>query len=213
VDNSKALIIVQGNYLMTEKGYGSEDFKIILLFFSRDKLASLLLKKELLSGTVEKLTPTPAYFVIEQDDFVKAFTNSLSLHFSYNKELSRELLEVKFEEIMIYLLDKYRKTLISFLLNTLQHDSEHTFKNIIEANKYTNLRIEELAFLCNMSLSTFKRHFAEMFQETPSSWFKQRRLERCKQLLQSGKAMPSELFRDFGYKNLSHFSSAYKAHR
>lgn len=211
LDNTKALMIAQGNYLMTEKCYGSEDYKSILIFFSKAKLNNLLLKKALIGPPgKEPHTPT-AYFTIEQDDFVKAFINSLSVHFKLHQALSRELLEVKFEEIMIYLLDRYKETLLPFLLNTLQNDSDLSFKNTIEANSYTNLRTEELAFLCNMSLSTFKRHFAEVYGKTPGNWFKTKRLERSKQLLESGKIKPSELVNSSGYKNLSHFSTAYKA--
>lgn len=211
LDNSKALMIAQGNYLMTEKCHGSEDYKSILIFFSKEKLTNLLIKKELISLQAKDPNPLTAYFTIEQDEFVKAFIKSLSLYFTLHRALSRELLEVKFEEIMIYLLDKYKETMLPFLLNTLQNDSQLSFKNTIEANKYTNLRTEELAFLCNMSLSTFKRHFIEVFGKTPGNWFKTKRLERSKQLLLSGKTKPSELVNSSGYKNLSHFSTAYKA--
>ncbi|WP_428331074.1 helix-turn-helix domain-containing protein [Mucilaginibacter sp.] len=211
LDNTKALMIAQGNYLMTEKGYGSEDYKSILIFFSKAKLTNLLLKKELISPPIKGVDTQKAYFTIEQDDFVKAFINSLSVHFKLHQALSRELLEVKFEEIMIYLLDRYKETMLPFLLNTLQNDSDLSFKNTIEANRYTNLRTEELAFLCNMSLSTFKRHFVEVYGKTPGNWFKTKRLERSKQLLESGKMKPSELVNSSGYKNLSHFSTAYKA--
>lgn len=211
LDNTKALMIAQGNYLMTEKGYGSEDYKSILIFFSKAKLTDLLLKKALISPPVKGTNVPTAYFTIEQDDFVKAFINSLSVHFKLHQALSRALLEVKFEEIMIYLLDKYKETLLPFLLSTLQNDSELSFKNTIEANKYTNLRTEELAFLCNMSLSTFKRRFVNVFGKTPGSWFKTQRLYRSKQLLASGKTKPSDLVNSSGYKNLSHFSTAYKA--
>jgi len=211
LDNTKALLIAEGNYLITEKCYGSEDYKSILIFFSKAKLTNLLLKKGLISQSAKRPKPLTAYFTIEQDDFVKAFINSLSVHFNLQKALSRELLEVKFEEIMIYLLDRYRETMLPFLLNTLQNHSDLSFKNVIEANKYTNLRTEELAFLCNMSLSTFKRHFADIFGTTPGYWFKSKRLERSKQLLESGEMKPSELVNSSGYKNLSHFSTAYKA--
>ncbi|RFZ83083.1 AraC family transcriptional regulator [Mucilaginibacter terrenus] len=211
LDNTKALMIAQGNYLMTEKCYGSENYKSILIFFSKAKLTNLLLKKELISPPVKGPNPPTPYFTVEQDDFVKAFINSLSVHFKLHRALSQELLEVKFEEIMIYLLDRYKDTMRPFLLNTLQNDSDLSFKNTIEANKYTNLRTEELAFLCNMSLSTFKRHFIEVFGKTPGNWFKTKRLERSKQLLASGKTKPSELANSSGYKNLSHFSTAYKA--
>ena len=210
VDNSKALLISTGNHLITEKGYGSEDYKSILIFFSKSRLNDLLLKKQLYAHHVEKNIPVPAYFPIEQDEFVKTFVSSLTLHFKLNPHLSRELLEIKFEEIMLYLIATYGEPLVAFLLNILQNERGLTFKKTIEANKYTNLRLNELAFLCNMSISTFKRYFSETFDETPGKWFKQKRLEKAMLQLKNGDAKSSELFTESGYKNLSHFSAAYK---
>ncbi|HWK05800.1 MAG TPA: AraC family transcriptional regulator [Puia sp.] len=210
IDNTKALIVTQGNCLLTEKDHGSQDYRSILLFFSRQKLTELLLKRGLLSDPSQKPKPVSPYFSFEQDTFIKVFINSLSLHFSLGKNLSKQLLEVKFEEIMIYLADTYGNRFISFLQYSLEQDHNLSFKNTMEVNKYTNLSLEELAFLCNMSVSTFKRHFGKVFKDTPGNWFKQKRLERARTLLQTGKATPSEIFNSSGYKNLSHFSTAFK---
>lgn len=211
IDNTKLLIIAEGNYLITEKCSGSDDFKSILLFFSKAKLTALLLKKQQFSQPVNREHPHTGYLTLEQDDFVKVFIESLRMSISLEQSLSLDLLEIKFEEIMTYLLHSHKECLLPFLLGTLQPDRVSSFKNIIETNKYTNLSTRELAFLSNMSISTFKRHFAESFGETPGNWFKTKRLERAKQLLESGNIKPSELVDIAGYKNLSHFSTAYKA--
>lgn len=210
IDNTKALVVTQGNCLLTEKDHGSQDYRSILLFFSREKLTEFLLKKGLLPDSSKKTKFVSPYFSFEQDTFIKAFIHSLSLHFSLGKDLSRQLLEIRFEEIMIYLADTYGNRFISFLLYSLEQDRNLSFKNTMEVNKYTNLSVEELAFLCNMSLSTFKRRFVKVFKDTPGNWFKQKRLERARTLLQTGKATPSEVFNSSGYKNLSHFSTAFK---
>ena len=47
---------------------------------------------------------------MEQDEFVKIFIRSLELNFLLNDTLSRDLLEIKFEEIMNYLLHRYKDT-------------------------------------------------------------------------------------------------------
>lgn len=210
IDNTKALIVTHGNCLLTEKDHGSQDYRSILLFFSREKLTEFLLKKGLLANPSQKPKPVSPYFSFEQDTFIKVFIHSLSLHFSLGKSLSKQLLEIKFEEIMIYLADTYGDRFISFLQYSLEEDRNLSFKNTVEFNKYTNLSVEELAFLCNMSVSTFKRRFGKVFKDTPGNWFKQKRLERARTLLQTAKATPSEIFNSSGYKNLSHFSTAFK---
>jgi len=210
IDNSKALIVTQGNCLVTEKDRGSHNYRSILLFFSREKLTEFLLKKGLLSDQTRKFQTACPYFSFEQDDFIKVFIHSLSLHASLDKNLSKKLLEIKFEEIFTYLADIYGERFLSFLQFSLKQDRDLSFQNTIEANKYANLSVEELAFLCNMSVSTFKRQFVKCFKDTPGNWLKQKRLEKARTLLQTGKATPSEIFSSTGYKNLSHFSTAFK---
>jgi len=210
IDNSKALIVTMGNCLVTEKDHGSHNYKSILLFFSREKLTALLLKKGLLLDHPRKRQTIYPYFSFEQDDFIKVFIHSLSLHASLGKNLSKKLLEIKFEEIFTYLAEIYGETFLSFLQLSIKQDCDLSFQNTIEANKYANLSVEELAFLCNTSVSTFKRRFVKCFSDTPGNWLKQKKLERARTLLQTGKATPSELFSSSGYKNLSHFSTAYK---
>jgi AraC-like DNA-binding protein len=73
------------------------------------------------------------------------------------------------------------------------------------------LTIDELAFLCNMSVSTFKRHFSEVFHTSPKKYFIQNRMEKAKKLLQLNKRT-SEIYFELGYSNLSSFSSEFKKH-
>jgi transcriptional regulator GlxA family with amidase domain len=49
------------------------------------------------------------------------------------------------------------------------------FKNVVESNVHSNLKLEEIAFLCNMSLSTFKRHFIVEYNEAPGKWLQDKR--------------------------------------
>lgn len=61
-----------------------------------------------------------------------------------------------------------------------------------------------------MSLSTFKRHFIKEYNESPGKWFRNKRLEKAKELLEIGTKTSSDIYLDFGYNNLSNFSSAFK---
>ena len=80
----------------------------------------------------------------------------------------------------------------------------------MESNVYSNLRLEEIAFLCNMSLSTFKRHFTSEYNEAPGKWLKDKRLQKAKELLQEGQLKASDIYLEIGYNNLSNFSIAFK---
>ncbi|MDN6311089.1 MAG: AraC family transcriptional regulator, partial [Psychroflexus sp.] len=84
------------------------------------------------------------------------------------------------------------------------------FKKIIESKIHSNLKLEEIAFLCNMSLSTFKRNFITEYKTSPGKWFHDKRLQKAKRLLEDGGCKPAELYLEFGYNNLSNFSIAFK---
>jgi transcriptional regulator GlxA family with amidase domain len=57
---------------------------------------------------------------------------------------------------------------------------------VVESNVHSNLKLEEIAFLCNMSLSTFKRHFIVEYNEAPGKWLQDKRLQRAKEILKEG---------------------------
>lgn len=72
------------------------------------------------------------------------------------------------------------------------------------------IAVEELAFLCNMSLSTFKRRFAYLYGTSPSRWLLERRMEKAAVLLRQADRNVSELYDELGYENLSSFIQSFK---
>jgi AraC-like DNA-binding protein len=64
---------------------------------------------------------------------------------------------------MRYLINKYVIE-FEFYLYYLISNVVSPFKKIVESNVHSNLKLEEIAFLCNMSLSTFKRHFTSEYK-------------------------------------------------
>jgi len=147
--------------------------------------------------------------VIENDDYIAAFINSLSSNTFTNHSYSDALLVLKFEEIMLYLLNKYGPTFEDYLHSLISKEIS-PFKNVVESNVNSNLKLEEIAFLCNMSLSTFKRYFISEYKEPPGKWLQDRRLQKAKELLEGGDLKASDIYLDIGYNNLSNFSVAFK---
>ena len=84
------------------------------------------------------------------------------------------------------------------------------FIQTIESNQLNKLSVKELSFLSNMSVSTFKRKFEKHFHSSPSKWFQEKRLEHSAFLLKNKSKMPSDIFEEIGYENLSSFILAFK---
>ena len=149
------------------------------------------------------------YFIIKNDAYIASYLDSLSTIGTAPNVFMENLLSLKFEELMLYLLNKYGSTFESYL-HSLIVQKTSTFKKIIESKAHSNLKLEEIAFLCNMSLSTFKRHFMTEYKISPGKWLKDKRLQKAKQILEQGKLKPSDIYLDYGYNNLSNFSIAFK---
>ena len=73
--------------------------------------------------------------------------------------MSTSMKQIKFEELMLYLLEKYPEEILSFISPIKVDFNDVDLRKIIETNITSNLSLSDLAFLCNISLSTFKRRF------------------------------------------------------
>ncbi|MDX6191248.1 AraC family transcriptional regulator [Flavobacterium sp. Fl-318] len=207
ITNSKFLIMKSGHCLMTEKLSETKNYKSVLLFFSNDILLKFIRKFKL--NSIEPTDYKPV-FSFEYDAFIKRFVNSLLDISKLSKNTQRVLLEVKFEEIMLYLIETRG---IDFLLSLTLNNSVPAQKiiRIVESNQLSKLTLNELAFLCDMSISTFKREFEKQYSESPSKWFQNKRLEYAHSLLNQEQRNSSEIYFEVGYENLSSFIQAYKS--
>lgn len=70
--------------------------------------------------------------------------------------------------------------------------------------------VEELAFLCHTSLSTFKRRFAKIYGTSPNKWLLEKRMQKAARLLKQGEYKASDIYVDLGYENLSSFVQSFK---
>ena len=206
VNKEQSLLIKKGNCLWTELLENEDIYYCKLLFFSENKLIDFLEKHSTINqNTIEEIP----YFIIENDSYIISYLNSLTSISHTSASYKNKILSVKFEEIMLYLLNKYGENFEMFL-HTLISKKNSSFNKVIESNVYSNLKLEEIAFLCNMSLSTFKRYFISEYKITPGKWLLDKRLQRAKELLENGNLKPSEVYLNFGYNNLSNFSIAFK---
>jgi transcriptional regulator GlxA family with amidase domain len=71
------------------------------------------------------------------------------------------------------------------------------------------LRIEELAEIASMSISSFHRHFKEATAMSPIQFQKQLRLQEARRLLLSESADAADVAFRVGYESASQFSREY----
>ncbi|PKK38241.1 AraC family transcriptional regulator [Siphonobacter sp. SORGH_AS_0500] len=207
IDTSKFLLMKSGHCLMTEKFSHIKNYRSVLLFFTNEMLLKLLQKRG-----IDKIDSKEykSVYAFEYDGFIQGFVKSLMDISLLSKNIQQKLLEVKLEEIMVYLTEIYGT---AFLYSFIDKSDDVTQKFIqtIESNQLNKLTLKELAFLCNMSISTFKREFEKQYSESPIKWFQDKRLEHANRLLRHANKIPSEVYFEAGYENLSSFIQAYRS--
>lgn len=202
---SQLYILAKGNLLMTETTANDDTYQSILLFFSNDYLIDFLRRYSI---TPEAGSGSIPCLKIDKDDFLLNFEKSLEiLKKQFKKEVG--LLQAKIDEILLYLLQADFLQTSALLLNILSKEKYTSLTTVVLANLDSNLTIGELAFLCNMSLSTFKRKFNEAFNTTPRQYFIEHRMRKAAALLKENKR-PSDIYTELGYEGLPAFSTEFK---
>lgn len=207
---NKFAILSSGNYLMTEKFPGNNHYRSIMLYFDNIALKNFFLKyASIISEIVPNHNKSKPFVVFEKDQFIRNFIASLKLIQSKPSAFSERIIELKFEELMLHLLEIYPNEILSFQAKSLEEYSDFEIRKAVELNITNNLTIEELAFLCHTSVSTFKRKFVKIYNLVPSQYFMQQKMEMAKLLLLQNEN-PSEVFYKVGYENHSSFSQSFK---
>lgn len=202
-DQTHFAIITSSRCLMTEISANGQ-YRSLLFFFDDEILKSIWLKH---MDTFEAVATKAEALSLPYDQYLLQFRNSLEL-LCRVKRPSIALLTAKLEEFLLYVLQRRPQQLIA-LLNNSKSKTEVNFRNVVENNLFSNLSVEELAFICNMSISTFKRHFHKFYETSPSRFILEQRMKMAGQLLQKNK-LPSEIYTMVGYDSYSNFARAFK---
>ncbi|WP_353777324.1 AraC family transcriptional regulator [Winogradskyella sp. 3972H.M.0a.05] len=212
VEENQSAIVNVGSYLMSENLSVNNRFEAYLMFYSIDTLNEFYHKVN--KGSRKELPQKEQKSIVKVHHchFLSSFAQSLALLFKGNYESRREtkLIDIKAEELMYYFgYNNLSDNIDAMLFQTL--DNDFIFKNCINNNYLNNIKLEDFAFLTGMSLSSFKRKFKEIYDESPSRWIKSRRLEHSISLLNDKKFSIKEVAYKCGFDNTSTFSRLFKS--
>lgn len=205
INHNHILLLASGSVLMSETVTPQHRFESILFFFSNSFLTDFCIKHRLeLTG---KKQPPAGMLVLDKDEYLRGFETTFAL---LRNTANAALQQLKLEELLLYLLLKYPVEIKAFINQALSaNPATQQLKQVVNRYATQGLTIDELAFLCNMSASTFKRRFTEVFATSPKEYFTTTRMKRAKQLLTMGKPV-AEVCNELGYTTLSLFSTAFK---
>lgn len=211
ISDDQFAILSSGNCLMTEKLPVNNTYRSTMLFFDNSSLSKFFVKY---ASLIEKIPSNPGsvkkpFAVFEKDEFIKAYLASLKLIQLKPASFSDKMIALKFEELMLHLLENYPEEILSFHAQSQEEYSDFEIRKTVEFNIANNLTLEELAFLCHTSASTFKRKFIKLYHQSPGQYFLHQKMETARSLLLQNET-PGTVAYKVGYENHSSFSQAFK---
>jgi len=198
-----------GKYVQRfDSGDAKEDCVAIAVFLYPELLQEIF-KNEVPSFLKVNYTVTPKKVISNR--LVEQYMTNLSIYFEDPEAFDEELGIIKLKELMLILLKTEEHSNIRQLISEIFTPTYVELKTTIENNLYNHLNMEQLAFLCNMSLSKFKREFKKVYNSTPASYIKKRRLSEAQRKLVSTTDSITEIAFSVGFEDLSTFSSNFKS--
>lgn len=145
-------------------------------------------------------------YSLSQKNVIDHFMESLNFYFDNPEMAKEEIIYLKIKELILLLLHTEAADTILELYSYLFTPQKAGISEVVESHLYSNLSLDQLAFLAGQSLSTFKREFKKHFNDTPASYIRNKRMKKAADLLIHSSLTISEISFQIGYEDSSYFS-------
>jgi AraC-like DNA-binding protein len=211
-------VVETGDSLFVKKGanlvhqFFDEDYCALMVFIPDDFIKKFIRK---FSAIISKKTPpqdvqTDAVIRIEMDAYLQGYIGSLAAFLSSPSYPDKNLLYLKFEELLLNIFtNTAHQTLAGYLLSVNKEHSAQ-LKQVMEDNFAYCLNLEQYANLCNMSLSSFKRNFLDVYKTSPGKWLANKRLDLASHLIKTTDKPINLIGFEVGFQEPSSFVRAFK---
>jgi len=146
---------------------------------------------------------------INNDFLIQKYVEGLLFYFENPSLVNDEILILKLKEIILLLSQTQDAETVQVILSQLFSPTAYTFKQIIEANLFLQINVEELAQKNNLSVSSFKREFKKLYNDSPANYIKNKRLERAAELLLVSSERITDIAFDCGFNDLANFTKSF----
>lgn len=193
---------------LTKQPKGKEKFIGISMIFKRDFLRQFYqaMDKKKLPLQIQK--PTQSVIRLPQTPAIASLFQSMRPYFDSSTPPTERVINTKLQEGVYALLEineQFYPNLFNF--NT---PWKIDLLEFMEKNYAYDLTIEDITHYTGRSLAAFKRDFRKISDLPPQKWLIEKRLKVAQEKLLHEKKKVSEVYLEVGFKNLSHFSTAYK---
>ena len=211
----KLYIIPEGNFCVVRKFTELTYFKTWDEGQEYAQVDVMALKDNFINGAIKELGYTIPTKTIREpvvdlgsNAILLGLRKSLRLYLSDNQSPDKHLMYLKTKEALLGIIQSSPDHLALF--HEIAKPVKANLKDFMNYHILSDLNLTELAKLSGRSLSTFHRDFKRLFQTSPHKWLLKQRLQKAKELLLSSGQGASSIYLDLGFKDLAHFSRAFK---
>ena len=146
---------------------------------------------------------------INNNFLIQKYIEGLLFYFENPSLVNDDILILKLKEIILLLSQTQNAEAIQVILSQLFSPATYTFKQIIEAHLFLQVGIDELARKTNLSVSSFKREFTKLYNDSPANYIKTQRLEKAAGLLLASDNRITDIALDCGFNDLANFTKSF----
>ena len=207
--SGQGIVIPQGNAIIAERGLDASGYSSLVVFFPLSAVAQFTRSSAVMLSRATSVATAPRGFLpFELTPYLSAYIKNLMDLIHQQAVLTYPMMLHKLRELFLVLAEMHPAA-FKGLWNSSQNASELRLRTLIESNIIKGFTLEELAFLANRSLASFKRDFEKVYGTSPGKYLMKRKMEIACHMLQCGKS-PIEAAEETGYENLSNFAAAFK---
>jgi AraC-like DNA-binding protein len=206
--DGQAVFVKKGANIV--KQFYDKDFCALIIFIPDEFITDIIQHSHLKRESISTDPVSDSVIPVEPDPVLTAYFQSVFSYFGQEQKPSTDLLELKFKELILYILSSGKHLKLAGYFFSLCEKNKACLQEIMEKNFIFNMKLEEFAKLTGRSLASFKRDFIATFKTTPGRWLMQKKLAYAKQLLEITDKNINELSFDAGFENPSHFIRSFK---
>lgn len=186
------------------------DCEIVIVTFYADVLKKIYDKElPLILHKPQNIISNKSREKINNDFLIQKYIEGLLFYFENSSLVNEDILILKLKEIILLLSQTRNAESVQIILSQLFSQATYTFRQIIEANLFSQMSVEELAQQTNLSISSFKREFVKLYNDTPANYIKTRKLEKAAELLLVSNERISDIAFNCGFNDLSNFTKSF----
>lgn len=193
---------------MYKRTFKGERYCGIFLMFTRNFLKEMYTKFEQYKMPANTPKFNNEVIKLPKTAEITSLFASMTPYFNIEVKPQDDLMQLKLQEGLLALLHidkRFVPTLFDF-----NEPWKIDILDFMNQNYMYEFSMEDLAHYTGRSLATFKRDFKKVSDLTPGKWLIRKRLEVAYSLIKEGGKTITDIYTEVGFKNQSHFSTAFK---